>query len=86
MKRRIYIRYATDRSSRAGFRIDASSKAEARPLKDSRGRALHTVRFAVDIEVPDSLLRPEQWPVVNLQLGEGHVDQIALTVPQPQEA
>jgi hypothetical protein len=86
VKRRVYLRFAIDRHARAGFRVDASPKAQPRPLVDARDNPLHTVRFAVDLDVPDSLLRPERWPVVNLQIGEGHVEQIAMTITQPEEA
>jgi hypothetical protein len=80
-KVRMFVRLARAPSSPKGWKVDAALKANPRPLTSgSAERELHTVRFAVELTVDDAIFNPADWPMVELELGVGAVDRIALEV------
>lgn len=82
---RVYMRLARKPHTTAGtlFRVDASLKPNPNPLTIGSGRSereLHTVRFAVDLQVPDGLFNPKDWPTVVLELAESAADKLPIAV------
>jgi len=68
MRARIYLRLAKDRAARANWRVDAALNPNPRPLTTPSGNALHTVNFALDIDMPDDLFQPQEWPTIAIEL------------------
>lgn len=85
MKVRAYVRVAKNtRGARTPYKVDASPTAKAHPLAQGAGvyeRPLHTVHFALDIELPDGIFDPKEWPVVEVVVPPETVERIAVEVP-----
>lgn len=74
MKFKVYLRFARTPRAREGFKVDASPNANPNPLAMGQGayaEALHTVRFALVLDIPDELLRPAAWPVIEVEVRDG---------------
>lgn len=71
MKMKVYVRLARDTNSWAKTRVkvDASPTPKARPLKGATGD-LHTVHFALELDIPDEMLSPAKWPVIEVSVGD----------------
>ena len=84
MSVRVYMRLArTHYGARKRFKVDASLDPNPAPLTQGDGRAkreLHTVRFAIDLEVPPELFNPRDWPTISLELTEAAADKLPIAV------
>jgi hypothetical protein len=71
MKAKVYMRLARDGNpwAKTRIKVDASTSPKATPLTGAQGQ-LHTLHFALELDVPDELLSPAKWPVVEVSLGE----------------
>lgn len=58
MKVRLHVRVARDDYARKRKRVAAGLVYNPAPLTDTRGDALPTIAFALDLDVPDSLFGP----------------------------
>lgn len=76
MKVRLYLRLARDRHARDGWRAHVALKPNHRSLTDTADQPLHTLRLALEIEVPDSLLRPTEWPKIEIVIPAELVERI----------
>lgn len=86
MKTKVYVRFARYRYARSGFYVDASPTPKPGALVNPSGGELHTLCFAVSLDIPDELLEPAKWPVVELELAEGIVERPPLTLEPVGEA
>lgn len=81
---RAYVRLArSPNSPRQPWKLEASTNPNPRPLTVGQGhseRELHTVRFAIDLDVDDSIFNPKDWPTVELELSEAAADKLAIAV------
>jgi hypothetical protein len=71
MQLKVYMRIARTPRARDGFKVDASTSPNPRALTMGQGQwseALHTVRFALTLDIPNELLRPADWPVIEVQI------------------
>lgn len=71
MKAQVYMRLARNPGGRTSFKVAASPTPNHSPLTiGSSGyeRHLHTLQFALVLDVPDELLRPSGWPVIEVEL------------------
>lgn len=68
MKARAYVRVAKGRSGKPI--VTATARASAEPLKDPRGRALPTVAFAVELEIPDALFARAEEVIATMIIPE----------------
>lgn len=71
MKAKVYMRLARNPHGRTPFKIAASPSPNHSPLTiGSSGyeRQLHTLQFVLALDVPDELLAPAGWPVIEVSL------------------
>jgi len=82
MKTKVYMRVARNTSPwrRTPFKVDASVNPNPRALQGSDGEQLHTLHFALELDIPEELLTPAKWPVVQLALEETLVERVPLEV------
>lgn len=89
MKTKVYMRLAKNTpSGRSRYKVDASPNPNPRPLTIGFGRSereLHTLHFALELDIPEELLSPAKWPVVEIQLSPDLVQQVPIAV-EPAEA
>jgi len=76
MKTRLYVRLARSRSSRTGWRVDAAMKPNPNPLTEGGMKSLHTLHFALDLEMPQDIFDPRAWPSVQIRLDRDTIQQI----------
>jgi hypothetical protein len=80
---KVFVRLARTPRARDGFKVEASTNPNPQPLKiGSYGSetALHTLRFALVVDVPDEMLKPAGWPVIEVALPEDLVEQLPVEV------
>jgi hypothetical protein len=80
---RAYVRLARKSGDWRGksYVVDAAAEPNPRPLTQGSipyQRQLHTIHFALDINVPDELLKPADWPTVTVNLEDA--EQIPIEV------
>lgn len=77
MKAKIYMRLARSPRARDGWKVEATTSPNPRAIvMGSDSEPLHTIHFALELTIPDHLLKPAQWPVVEIELPDGVVTQI----------
>lgn len=85
MKAKVYMRIARNTSPyrRTAFKVDAAFKPNPRPLTNGSGHSeeqLHTLHFALELDVPDELLSPAKWPVIEVALDPTLTERVPVTV------
>lgn len=83
MRVSVYMRLAKDRNARTGWRVDASMQPKHDALQGTSGESLHTLRFVEQLEVPDALLKPAGWPIIEVQLTPDGATQVPIEVTIP---
>lgn len=79
MKVKVYLRLARTMRARDGWKVEANTSPNPRPLTMGQGQwaePLHTLHFALLLTIPEQLLRPAQWPVVEIELPDSVIEQI----------
>ena len=85
MKTKVYVRLARDRNpwAKTPVKVEAHTKPKAQPLRGANG-PLHTIHFALELDIPDELLAPARWPVIEVSLDEATAAQVPIEVdPTP---
>jgi hypothetical protein len=82
VKTKVYMRVARKTSpwQRTPFKVDASTGPNPRPLVGSGDEPLHTLHFAIELDIPDELLSPAKWPVIEVVLGPDLVEQVPIEI------
>lgn len=83
MRERLHVRIAERAIWRGSskFKVEASQIHNPRPIEIA-GRPAKTVHFAIDLEIPDSILKDPAMPVVKLTIDPGQGYAIEPTVEQ----
>ena len=90
MKARVYVRIARTQRARDGWKVDASMNPTPRPLvmgNNAFGQEdLHTLAFALNLDIPDELLKPATWPTIEVSLPLEAAQRVPIEVEvEPQE-
>jgi hypothetical protein len=85
VKTKVYMRVARKTSpwQRTPFKVDASTSPNPRSLTTGSGHTeqqLHTLHFALELDIPDELLSPAKWPVIEVALGPDLVEQVPIEI------
>jgi hypothetical protein len=83
MKAKVYLRVAENPSRRTPFKVAASATPTPQPLRHGSGyneRDLHTLSFALVLDIPDELLKPADWPTVEVQITPNDTTRIPIEV------
>lgn len=86
---RVYLRVADDRNARRRARVAADLAPNPRPLTDNQGEPLHTVCFALELEIPAAALDPRKWPAAAVKVDQDKVATVVVTIenhPHPEAA
>lgn len=75
MKTKAYIRVAKLRNGRS--KVEASSRPNPEPLRDSNGYAYPTVGFAVELNLPDKLFTRHEQVLAKLSIPEDQAEILA---------
>lgn len=72
MKTTAYIRVGKDsnRNGRRPYKVEASNKKDHKPIKDTRGRLLPTIFFAVELDIPDNAFNGAARVIAKLNVPE----------------
>jgi hypothetical protein len=85
VKMRAYIRLARAVNNK-GYRVDAQLTPNPKALTSGSGfneHELHTIRFAVDFDVPRELFNPKDWPTVEVKVDAALPERLAVTAVDP---
>lgn len=82
MRTKVFMRLARNPTGRTTFKVAASASPNPAPLTVGSypERQLHTLHFALVLDVPDELLRPADWPVLELALDPLLTERLPITV------
>jgi hypothetical protein len=80
---KLYVRLARTPRARDGWKVEATTSPNPRALTVGQGAysaPVHTLRFALLLDVPDHLLRPADWPVIEVEVPDEAVGRIPVEV------
>jgi hypothetical protein len=88
---RTYVRVARKQGNYHGspYVVDANTTPNPRSLTKGAGsfreQQLHTLHFALDLNIPDELLSPAKWPVIEVHVDTAEQVPIEIEVPAAEE-